>query len=132
VQKKDNTLYIAGGAGGGLLLLLIIIAIAASGGNPREEVDEPAQEYYRPPPPTYKPGAAERGYIMFICSNSPNHEDKEVILKTCSKCMQRTTFHWEEEHKAYRCYSCKNHMGKSDIKCPTCNRHPKKTHLRPY
>lgn len=130
--KKDNTIYIVAGAGGGLLILLILIAVAASGNTPTEIPDKPETSNTYVPPPTYKVSRAERGHIMFICSNSPGHDDKEVILKHCSKCGSYTSFYWEEQHKAYRCYSCKNLIGQSDIKCPDCGRHPRKAHLKPF
>ena len=129
-SRPSNPLPLILGIGGGLLLLLIlIIAAAASAGGPKAPPPRP------PDPPLPTPPATERspedtGPIMFVCSNSPKHPDKEQLISNCRFCPARARFYWEEAIKGFRCLSCKQPYPNSDIKCPDCGKVPSKVRTK--
>ncbi len=121
--RPSSPFPLIAGIGGGALVLVLIIAAAASGG--REEPPPPPPVV--PPPPPPEPGRAveDTGPILFICSNSPKHPDKEQLLSDCPHCPTRSRFYWDSTTENYRCFSCRRSYPKTDIKCPDCGKVPR-------
>ncbi len=134
--KKDNTIPIIAGCVGGLFLLIIIIAAAASGGGGgvRPAAKRKSDTPVRAPVTEAKQGVgrtmADLGAIMFVCSNSPAHEDKEVVFDRCTNCPFFNRFFWDEASGAYRCFACKKLFSKSEVKCPECGKVPNRTKIK--
>jgi DNA-directed RNA polymerase subunit RPC12/RpoP len=69
--------------------------------------------------------ANDTGPIMWICSNSDKHEDKEVLISRCPDCSQQNYFFWDSGEVAFRCYACLKLMDNEKIRCPECSRPPR-------
>ncbi len=67
----------------------------------------------------------DTGAVMFICSNSDKHEDKEVLLSRCPDCSQINYFFWDGAESAFRCYACTKLLDNERVRCPECNRPPR-------
>ena len=120
-KKESSPLPMIAGIGGGVFVLIIIIAVAFSGDGP-------------PPPPPPPPAAApapnvggrtvsDTGSILFICANSPDHEDKEVVIKQCA-CGTRSKFYVDEASNRFYCFTCKNAFPSEQLKCDSCGKPP--------
>ncbi len=72
----------------------------------------------------------DTGPIMFICANTPKHVDKEVFIETCLSCKNKRYFHWDDTLKGFRCYACEKPFPNDRVKCPECNRAPKRVRTR--
>ena len=123
--RPSNPLPLIAGIGGGLLLLILIIAAAASSGGDRRAPPRRAPE---PPPPIPAPAVRspeDTGPIMFICSNSALHTDKEYLITECPSCPARARFYTDASIPAYRCLSCRQVYPNERIKCPDCGKVPR-------
>ena len=125
-QKQSSPLPMIAGIGGGVFVLIIIIAVAMSSGD-----DPPPPP---PPPPVAAPPAnaggrtvSDTGSILFICANSPSHEDKEVIIRTCA-CGTRSQFYAEGGH--FYCFKCKNAFPSDKLKCDTCGTPARRSRIK--
>lgn len=72
----------------------------------------------------------DTGWILFICANSDKHEDKEVLLKNCPACRKASTFFWDGDRKAFRCFQCGAHYDNAQIKCPDCGKVPRRVRTK--
>jgi len=66
----------------------------------------------------------DTGWILFICANSPKHEDREEILKTCTACGKESTFWWDAEKRAFVCFACGGLFDNAKVSCTICGRVP--------
>ena len=129
--KASNPLPLILGVGGGALLLILVLAVALSGGDSR-----PKRKRTAAPPPAPAVEKKDRdvrdtGFIMFVCSNSPSHEDEEIVLpSTCPRCSKRSTYFWDTAAGGYVCFGCYKPYDNALIKCPKCGRAPQKTRLK--
>ena len=73
--------------------------------------------------------ADDTGAIMFICANTPKHEDKEVFINTCP-CGEKKYFHWDPEHQGFRCFACNKPFPNEKVHCPDCGRKPRLVRTR--
>ena len=129
--KKSNTTVIVACAAGGFLLLIIIIAVAVSGGGDRQQ-EQVEQDTPRVTEKKSSGGmtVSDLGVIMFVCSNSPNHEDKEKIIYSCPSCGARNKFF--ASSSGFACFNCKAAFPESGMKCDECGRTPpvRRRHLK--
>ena len=65
------------------------------------------------------------GAIMFICSNSDKHEDKEVLLSRCPSCGESNYFYLDHHTSYYVCFACTKTLDPALIKCPDCGKQPR-------
>ena len=65
------------------------------------------------------------GAIMFVCSNSDKHEDKEVLISRCPACGEVNYFFRDFQEEAFRCYACTKLLENDSIRCPDCGRPPR-------
>jgi hypothetical protein len=72
----------------------------------------------------------DTGAIMFICSNSPKHEDKEVFIHACPDCSERNYFYWDLTGDGFRCFACAKAFDGDKIRCPECGRPPRTVRTR--
>jgi Zn finger protein HypA/HybF involved in hydrogenase expression len=70
--------------------------------------------------------ADDTGPIMWICSNSGKHEDKEVLIARCPECSQANYFYFDYNETAFRCYACLKLMDSGKIRCPECGAAPRR------
>ena len=73
----------------------------------------------------------DTGAIMFICSNSPDHEDKEVFISKCGSCSQENYFFWDYERRGFTCYACTKPFADEKVLCPDCGASPRTVRTRP-
>ena len=71
--------------------------------------------------------ADDTGAIMFICANTPKHEDKEVYIDVCTKCYQQSTFFWNAPNKGFVCFKCSYLFDREKIVCDECGEEPRRT-----
>lgn len=139
--KAKSHLALYGGIGGGALLLLVIIGVAASSGNSGRapaESQRPTRKTAAAPPPPPAPRESPRQYnfvrntgsIVFVCGGTDKHQDMEVVVSLCPKCPSKNQFAVDQEAGGYRCSNCKAVYEYSAIKCETCGRSPRVTHLK--
>jgi hypothetical protein len=74
--------------------------------------------------------ADDTGYILFICANSPKHEDREELIKTCAACSKESTFFWDGEKKCFICFGCGVAVENGRIKCSGCGTAPKRVRTK--
>jgi hypothetical protein len=129
--KKSNTMLIVGAAGGGLLVLIVIIAVAASGGSRAAPPPPKKQIAAVVEPEKPKEKAPDTGPIIFICSGSDKHDDKENSITRCPKCDARARFYWDHVGKQYLCWPCKTTFPPAELKCPDCGRAPRTHRVKP-
>ncbi len=138
-RAKNQLVLVASLGGGGFFLLLVIIAIAMSSGSSAPARDAtrrpPPKAAAAPEPPPPPPRRAHNyvrntGAIVFVCAGTEKHQDQEVVLSACPKCPSRNAFAWDEEASGYRCSSCKGIYENSAIRCGSCGRNPRVTHLK--
>jgi Zn finger protein HypA/HybF involved in hydrogenase expression len=67
----------------------------------------------------------DTGAVMFVCSNSDKHEDKEVLLSRCPDCSQVNYFYWDGSESAFRCYACLKFLDNEKVRCPECGKPPR-------
>ena len=128
--KKGNPALLYGGIGGGALLLIILVAAMSSGNEPPPR-PKPKPQAEAPAEPSFtRPVKPETGSILFNCTNSPKHEDEEVVVALCP-CGARKKFYADRAADGYRCLSCTKVYDNAQIKCPKCGRVAVKTHLKP-
>ncbi len=102
----------------------------------RKDVAEEKQAVYKPTfskkGGKYVPDrtADDTGYIMFVCSNSPKHEDKEEFLKACASCAKESTFFWDLEKKGFVCFQCGAPFPNDKVKCPECGAVPRRVRTK--
>ena len=130
-SKPSNPLPLILGVGGGALLLVIVLAVALSGDGPPRRPRRTAAPAPAPAVDRKDRDVRDTGFIMFVCSNSPSHEDEEIVLpSTCPKCAKRSTYFWDAGASGYVCFSCYKPYDRALIKCPKCGRAPQKTRLK--
>lgn len=71
------------------------------------------------------------GAIMFVCSGSDKHEDKEVLISRCPSCFESNYFYWDGGNSQFVCFACTKPVNNDVIRCPECGRPPHKVHTRP-
>ena len=71
------------------------------------------------------------GAIMFVCSGSDKHEDKEVLISKCPSCSENNYFYWDAHASQFACFACTKAVDNAIVKCPDCGRPPHKVHTRP-
>jgi hypothetical protein len=74
--------------------------------------------------------ANDTGAIMFICANTPAHEDKEVFIEACNSCEAKRYFYWDGTVDGFRCYACEKPFPNEQVKCPECKRSPHRVRTR--
>lgn len=127
-QAKSPLPLILGG-GAGLLVLIIIIAVAA-GGSSRKKEKSAEKAAPQTSKSTQDRSVEDTGYIMFICSGSSRHEDREEIIKTCTACGNPSTFFWDNAANAFICYKCKKAFDNTQVKCSLCGKVPTKVRTK--
>ena len=70
------------------------------------------------------------GAIMFVCSNSDKHEDKEVLISKCPSCSEMNYFYWDSGHSQFVCFACTKTVDNAVVKCPECGKAPHKVRTR--
>jgi hypothetical protein len=70
------------------------------------------------------------GAIMFICSGSDKHEDKEVLISKCPECGESNYFYWDSHHSQFICFACAKPLDNALVKCPECGQPPHKVRTR--
>jgi hypothetical protein len=70
------------------------------------------------------------GAIMFVCSNSDKHEDKEVLISKCPSCSEQNYFYWDAPNSQFACYACTKAVDNAAVKCPECGKQPHKVRTR--
>src|SRR5579863_335642 len=70
------------------------------------------------------------GAIMFVCSGSDKHEDKEVLITRCPSCFESNYFYWDSANAQFVCFACTKPVDNSLIRCPDCGRPPHKVRTR--
>jgi hypothetical protein len=75
--------------------------------------------------------ANDTGAIMWICANSPKHEDKEVFIQVCPSCKQMNYFYWDRGQEGFRCYACTKSVDNAIITCPDCGQPPHRIRTKP-
>ena len=104
----------------------------------RKTKDKPEEEQA-----VYKPAVAKKdgvyvttrtlddtGYILFVCANSPKHEDREEIIKMCPACSKIHTFWWNKDDSYFVGFTCSQPIDNAKIKCSTCGAVPKKVRIK--
>jgi len=104
----------------------------------RKTKDKPEEEQA-----VYKPAIAKKdgvyvttrtlddtGYILFVCANSPKHEDREEIIKQCPSCGKVHTFWWNKDDSCFVGFTCGQPIDNAKIKCSTCGAVPKKVRIK--
>ena len=71
------------------------------------------------------------GAIMFVCSGSEKHEDKEVFISKCPSCSELNYFYWNSHNHEFVCYACTKAVDSTSVKCPECGRPPRIVRTRP-
>jgi hypothetical protein len=66
----------------------------------------------------------DTGYILFICANSSQHEDREEILKLCPSCKKENTYFWDGEKKCFVSFQCGAVYDNALVKCTICGKAP--------
>jgi hypothetical protein len=66
----------------------------------------------------------DTGWIMFVCANSAQHEDREEIIKHCPACGKDNTFFWDKNQRCFISFQCGAVFDNSLIKCSTCGKVP--------
>lgn len=82
----------------------------------------------RATPPQERNGISiqDTGSILFVCANSPQHEDREVLIRTCSKCSEKDYFFFDRAAEQFRCYACETLTPNESIKCELCGKQPRR------
>ena len=70
------------------------------------------------------------GAIMFVCSGSEKHEDKEVLISKCPSCSEQNYFFWDSAGSQFTCYACTKALDNALVKCPDCGKQPAKVRTR--
>ena len=70
------------------------------------------------------------GAIMFVCSNSDKHEDKEVLISKCPSCSENNYFYWDAAGSQFSCFACTKAVDNASVKCPECGKQPHKVRTR--
>ncbi len=70
------------------------------------------------------------GSIMFVCSGSEKHEDKEVLITKCPACSELNYFYWDSAGSQFICYACTKPVDNAVVKCPDCGKQPLKVRTR--
>src|SRR5260221_5454820 len=70
------------------------------------------------------------GAIMFVCSGSDKHEDKEVLISKCPSCAELNYFYWDSANVQFVCFACTKAVDNAVVKCPDCGRAPHKVRTR--
>lgn len=70
------------------------------------------------------------GAIMFVCSGSDQHEDKEVLISRCPSCSENNYFYWDSVNAQFICFACTKPLDNALVKCPECGRPPHKVRTR--
>lgn len=101
-----------------------------------KDVEEEQQRVYKPTiskkDGKYVPDRTvdDTGYILFICANSPKHEDREELIKSCAACSKESTFFWDGEKKCFICFGCGVAVENGRIKCSGCGVAPKRVRTK--
>ncbi|HLY10258.1 MAG TPA: hypothetical protein VKW04_13205 [Planctomycetota bacterium] len=72
----------------------------------------------------------DTGYILFVCANSPKHEDREEIIRTCPACGKVHTFWWNKDESCFVGFTCGQPFDNAKIKCSLCGATPKKVRIK--
>ncbi|HZE97986.1 MAG TPA: hypothetical protein VE981_13235 [Planctomycetota bacterium] len=72
----------------------------------------------------------DTGYILFVCANSPKHEDREEIIKTCPACGKVHTFWWNKDDARFVGFTCGQPVDNAKIRCSICGATPKKVRIK--
>jgi hypothetical protein len=75
--------------------------------------------------------ASDTGAIMWICANSPKHEDKEVFVNICPECKQLNYFYFDRGQECYRCYACLKNVDNAILRCSECGQPPRRLKTKP-
>lgn len=111
--------------------LLVVSACAASSG-PRI-VPQPKQRMARAgilgggstlPPERDGVRLEDTGAIMFICSGSDLHPDKEVLIHDCPACGEKNHLYFDYSLNGFACYACAKPYPSAKLVCPDCGRDP--------
>jgi len=91
----------------------------------------------------YKPSVAKKdgvyvttrtlddtGYILFVCANSPKHEDREEIIKQCPACSKIHTCWWNKDDGCFVGFACGQPIDNAKVKCSMCGAVPKKVRIK--
>jgi len=70
------------------------------------------------------------GAIMFVCSGSEKHEDKEVLISKCPSCSENNYFYWDSHNSQFICFACTKAVDNAIVKCSECGRPPNKVRTR--
>jgi len=127
--RPSSPLPLIVGVVGALFFLVLILAVAVPSGKPKPAPPR-VPEAPLPGPPATERSAEDTGIIMFVCSNSTKHVDKEQLISTCPFCSARARFYWEEALQGFRCLACKKPYPNAQIKCPDCGKIPTKVRTK--
>lgn len=72
----------------------------------------------------------DTGWILFICANSPKHEDREELLKTCPACKKDSTFFWDPNRKSFVCFQCGTYYDNAKVVCSICGAVPRRVRTK--
>jgi len=72
----------------------------------------------------------DTGAIMFICSNSPSHEDREVLIAKCPECGEQNYFYWDMTSEGFRCYACTKPFPNENVRCEVCKKPPRRVRTK--
>jgi len=72
----------------------------------------------------------DTGYILFICANSPKHEDREEIIKTCPSCGKVHTFWWNKDASCFVGFACGRPVDNAKVTCSICGAAPRKVRIK--
>lgn len=72
----------------------------------------------------------DTGYILFVCANSPKHEDREEIIKQCPSCGKVHTFWWNKDDSCFVGFTCGQPIDNARIRCSICGAAPKKVRIK--
>lgn len=72
----------------------------------------------------------DTGYILFVCANSPKHEDREELIKQCPSCDKVHTFWWNKDDACFVGFTCSQPVDNAKVRCSICGATPKKVRIK--
>ena len=72
----------------------------------------------------------DTGYIMFVCSNSSGHEDREEIIRRCPSCGKDNTYYWDKDRRCFISFQCGAVYDNALVKCSLCGKIPTRVRIK--
>lgn len=110
--------------------MLLIGAITAASLSETRAPEKPRPPKEAPVAEVEEVPVQNTGPIMFVCADSPSHEDREVLITECSECGRASTFWQDNANGGFVCHACKKRYDDSRIKCPECGKTPLRVRIK--